>query len=189
MRWWCAVAVGCVVSLPFGWVLSYAALLPFLLGLFFFVLIGLLVGAITHRVGSPGRPYGNVALVVGTTLIVGTGWVTSIVKESRDFPADMAVRVGNSTRDIGDRLIQQFHDEVADQIREFFRVQYPPGGTLGYMRWALTNGELRAGQIPGVRRHYRQHQRKFWWGVRVVLSVAMLGFGVASQTLLLRDGP
>lgn len=185
-RWWMAVALGAIVSMPLAWLLSYAAMLPFFIGLFFFALFGLIIGAVMHRVASPGRPYNRTALVVGTTMIVAAGWIASIVKESRDFPGDMAVETANRTRDIGDRSVEEYRAAVADEIRHFLRKHYPPGGTFGYIRWVVTSGELKKGQIENVSRTLRRSQRKSWWAIRVILSIALFGFGIGSQTLPLR---
>ena len=84
VRWWIAVVVGLIVILPFAWLLSHAALLPFFLGLFFFVLFGLLVGAVMHRVASRGRSYCSMSLVPGTTNVVMVGFCVSIAQEARD---------------------------------------------------------------------------------------------------------
>jgi len=185
-RWWLAVVVGLVVSMPLAWLLSYAAPLPFFLGIFFFALFGLLIGAAMHRIASPGRPYGRAVLVVGTTVVVVVGWTASMLKEGRDFPMDMAVKVGNRTRDIGDRTIGEYRAVVADEVRSFLRERYPPGGTIGYVRWVLTSGELKKGQITHVHRTLEPAQRGFTWAARVVLSIALFAFGVGSQTLPLK---
>ena len=184
-RWWLAVAVGVVVSLPLAWLLSYAALLPFFLGLFFFALFGIVIGAAMHRIAAPGRPYGQAMLVIGTTLVVSVGWVTSIVKESRDFPVDMATKAGNETRSIGDRTIEAYRAAVADDVRRVLRERYPPGGTLGYVRWVLTSGELKKGEITDVDRTLRPQQSRTTWAIRVVLSIALFAYGIGSQTFLL----
>ena len=54
------------------------------------------------------------------------------------------------------------------------------------MRWILTSGELRKGQIEDVSRTLRRSQCGYWWAIRVILSAALLGFGIGSQTFLLR---
>ncbi|UCC29754.1 MAG: hypothetical protein JSU86_16305 [Phycisphaerales bacterium] len=185
-RWWLAVVVGLIVSMPLAWLLSYAALLPFYFGVFFFALFGLLIGSAMHRIASPGRPYGRVVLVAGTTVVVLVGWTASIVKEGRDFPMDMAVKAGNRTRDIGDRTISEYRALVAEEVRRFLRERYPPGGTIGYVRWVLTSGELKKGQIASVHRTLEPVQRGFTWAARVVLSIALFAFGIGSQTLPLR---
>ena len=173
------------MSLPLGWLLCYAALLPFFLGLFFFPLFGLVIGAIVHRVASPGRPYGRGVVFAGTTLIVLFGWTVSIVTEGHHVPDSLARRAILKTRDLGGRGPAEFRAHVAAQIREHCRKRYPPGGTIGYVRWVLSSGEIAKGEIVGVGRTMREAQRKLWWTVRVVLSIGLFAFGVASQTMLL----
>ena len=53
MRWWLAVLAGVAVTLPVAWLLSFAGTLPFFLGVFFFALFGLLIGAVIYRVAAP----------------------------------------------------------------------------------------------------------------------------------------
>ena len=185
-RWWFAVAVGLVVSLPLIWLLSYAATLPFLLGLFFFMLFGLLLGAVTHRVAAPARPYNWRALLAGTAVLVVFVWWMSLIKESHDFPHDMAKDALRMTRDLGTRTSGEFKDEVADQVRTFLVRRYPPGGTLGYTQWMATSGRINRGELPAVSRTLRRGQARVWYAIRVVLSLALLGFGIGSQTLPLR---
>ena len=186
-RWWAALAAGTAVSLPFGWLLSYAAALPFYIGLFFFALFGLVIGAVTYRIAAPRRPYGRFALLTGTTLIVLVGWGSTLVKESRDFPEDVAARAVRQTRDIGGRSAAEFREDVAADVRRFLAERYPPGGTFGYVRWVLTNGQLKKGDLPTVNRSMEAPQSRWGWAVRVVLSIALLAFGVSSQTLLLGE--
>ena len=184
-RWWCATALGTVVSLPFAWLLSYAAALPFYLGLFFFMLFGLLIGAVTYRLAAPGRPYGRFAVLAGTTLIVGVCWTTSLVKESRDFPADLAADAEGRTRYIGQRSAAEYRTAVADEVRGFLSERYPPGGVVGYVRWILLSGEMKKGDIPSFDQALRRTPAGFGWAIRVVLSIGLLGFAVWSQTFAL----
>ncbi len=101
--WWLTVAVGVIVSMPFAWLLSYAAALPFYLGLFFFVLFGLVIGATMHRVASRRRPYGRAAILAGTTIVAGAGWIASIAVEGLGFPNDMGDDAIKRTLSIGNR--------------------------------------------------------------------------------------
>lgn len=188
-RWWPAVVVGVLLSLPAGWLLSYAALLPFLLGLFFFVLIGLMIGAATFRVASKGRRPGNVALWIGTTLIVAAGWVVSIVKEGRDFPRDVARQASGGTRDLGGLSVEEFREKVADEVRGFLASRFAPGGTLGYIRWGLQSGEIRPTDVASLPRTIIREQRGDWLAVRLALSVGFFAFGVGSQTFSIRRIP
>jgi len=185
-RWWLAVLVGLVVSVPLVYLLSLAALLPFYLGLFFFILFGLLIGAAVYRVASPARPYHGGSVLLGTTLLVVVCWTGSIVLEAERFPQQMAGEAIESARHLDGRTAQQFRDEVADSVRNFLSERYPPGGVLGYMRWSLTSSVLNKADIEGLRKTIKSSQSKHGWAIRVVLSIALLGFGIGSQTFSLR---
>jgi len=185
-RWWWSVLFGVVFSLPFAWLLSYAAALPFFIGMFFFALFGLVIGAAIFRIANVSAPYSSRSLVIGTTFIVLVAWSITIIKESRDFPVEIAINIGNQTRDIGTQSLGEFHIVVADQVRQFLRDQYSPGGTIGYIHWVLTDGHLQVGDFETLRRTISAPQSKFWWAVRAALSVGLLAFGIGSQTLLLK---
>lgn len=184
--WWLSVGVGAVILVPLSWLLSNAALLPFLLGVFFYVLFGLVVGAIMHRVAASGRPYPRGAVLVGTTIVVLVGSSASIVFESRDVPRKMANQAAETTFYIGDQTAEAFRSSVQADMLRVLREDYEPGGVIGYVRWVLTSGEFAADQITGISRTQRATQSGILWGVRVVASIALLGLGIGSQTFLLR---
>jgi hypothetical protein len=73
-RFWLGILVALVVSIPFCWLLSFAALLPFYIGLFFFALFGLVFGAVVCRVAARRGPYGSGTVLAGTTLLVFAVW-------------------------------------------------------------------------------------------------------------------
>lgn len=184
-RWWWATLAGTIASLPLAWLLSYAAMLPFYIGLFFFMLFGLVIGAVTFRIAAPGRPYRRFTVLAGTTFIVGVCWTLSIVQESRDFPADLAKEAVRRSRDIGRRSADDYRAAVAEEVRAFLRERHPPGGVLGYVRWILFEGEVKKGSIPSFDQVLRRSPARWGWAIRVVLSIALLGFAVGSQTLAL----
>lgn len=184
-RWWWATLVGTVVSLPFAWLLSYAAMLPFYIGLFFFMLFGLVIGAVTYRIAAPGRPYGRFAILAGTTLIIGVCWAASLVKESWDFPADIATDAIQRTRNIGGRSADDYRAAVAQEVCTFLSERHPPGGVLGYVRWVLLEGEIKKGDLRSFDQPLRRPQARWGFAIRVILSIALLSFAVSSQTLSL----
>ncbi len=185
-RWWVGVVVGTLVSLPLAWLLSFAASLPFFIGIFFFALFGLMVGAVVYRTARGGRPHGRASVAIGTVFIVLVGWCTSIVIESRGLSTDLAEDVVRRTKNLGDRSEAEYHEYIAGQIQTYVNTNYAPGGTLGYVRWVLLSGEIPKGELRDVPRTLRQPQRKLWWLARAVLSIGLFTFGVASQTFLLR---
>ena len=185
-RWWLAVLVGLVVSVPLIYLLSLAALLPFYLGLFFFILFGLLIGAAVFRVASPAKPYREGSVLLGTTLLVVVCWAGSMFLEADRFPQQMAGEAIESARHLDGRTAQQFRDDVADGVRSFLIERHPPGGVLGYMRWSLTSSVLDKDDIEGLRKTVKSSQSRHGWAIRVVLSIVLLGFGIGSQTFSLR---
>jgi len=185
-RWGIAVLVGLIVAMPLAWLLSFAGMLPGFLGLFFFALFGVVIGATVHRVAAPGRPYNKWVVLAGTTVVVLVTWLVAIGIESRDFPRGVAIRAGNQTRNIGDQTIEEFRAAVAADVGRFLRERHPPGGVIGYTRWMLLSGELQAEQIAGLGRPIRLSQRRYTFAIRVVLSIALLAYGVSSQTFLLK---
>lgn len=187
-RFWGGVCVAAALSLPFGWILSYAAALPFFVGAFFFALLGLVIGATAFRIAKSAAPYRRAVVVAGTTIIVLTGFLTTLTKEGRDFPGDAARIVADRTQDLGDRSLAEFQAVVAAEVSVYLSTRYAPGGTLGYVRWVLDNGEIRKGELSVAQQTIRAPQKGWVWIVRVALSAGLLAFGVGSQTLLLAAG-
>ncbi len=185
-RFWLGIFVGGVAGLPLVWLLAYAATLPFFIGLFFFALFGLVIGAVVHRVASAGRPYARRTVWAGTIVLVAAGWLVSIFVEGRALPMDFARNAPDWTLNLHGRTRDQFVQDVADRVRLYMLENYPPAGTLGYVRWIVTSGEFPQGSIADVKRTWRVPQRKGWWMVRVLLSIGLFSFGISTQTFLLR---
>ncbi|MCO6438224.1 MAG: hypothetical protein J5J06_14110 [Phycisphaerae bacterium] len=186
-RWVAAVVIGAVVGTPLAWLLSHAAFLPFFLGLFFFALFGLVVGALMHRIAAAGRPYAAMPIVLGTTVVVLWMWGFSIYKESRDFPVQRAEETMEDRRlDLGDHTPASYRAMVRENVQSYLRQAYAPGGFLGYVRFVVRDGVLPKGTVEGIPRTQRAAHRGGVWLLRAGLSIGLLAFGVASQTNLLR---
>ncbi|RME36651.1 MAG: hypothetical protein D6788_11155 [Planctomycetota bacterium] len=173
--------MGGLVSVPLAWLLSYGAALPFFLGLFFFALFGLVIGASVFRVASRGGRYSRGRIELGTALLVLWGMWLSIVFESRGFPEDKAREAAQSTLDIGHRTRAEYEAFVAEQVRDYLRKHYPPGGTVGYVRWVVASGEIPRGDLKEVRRTLQIGHHGWTWVIRVLLSTGLLAFGIGSQ--------
>ncbi len=186
VRWWSAVVVGGGVSVGLGWFLSYAAALPFYLGVFFFLVVGLVIGAVVFRVASPGRPYRRTTILCGTSIIVLIGWGATIAIEARNFPNVVARKAQKRTLSIGHRTAEAYRHAVSDGVRDHLRQSYPPGGLVGYVRWVLANKELTKGDVAELRRPMSFPVTGKAWVIRVLLCLGLLGFGIASQTWPLR---
>lgn len=185
-RWPVGVLGGALAGLPIGWLLSYGGLLPFYLGLFFFLLFGLLLGAVVYRLGAPARPLGRAWLAGGTAVVVLVTWGVSMLIEAHTFPSQVAKVALEKTRKLPagatpDSFLRDSQDDVARHLRD----KYAPGGVIGYMRWQLTDSQIKppVGRLPKT---FRSTQPRLWWGIRVLLSITLLSVGIYSQIAALR---
>ncbi|UCG16321.1 MAG: hypothetical protein JSV19_13605 [Phycisphaerales bacterium] len=181
-RWWMAVAAGMIVAVPLGWLLSFAAALFVYLGLFFFMLFGLLIGAAMFRIGRTARPIAKRRIRIGTAMVVLVGWGVSMAIECHDFPSDVAERTVGKFRVCPDGMTpDDIKRQSAHWVREHLREHYPPGGAIGYVRWKLSSNRLDV-QLQGVPSPVGLHFRdnKAWWLVRVILSILLFAFAVHS---------
>jgi len=186
-RWWLGVCIGLAVSLPLSWLLSYAGALMFYIGLFFFALFGLMIGAATFRVASVAGPYHRKHVIAGTIILVLVPWSLSMLKEGRDFADDVAARtVHERSLDLKGNTVAAHRGIVSSDVRAYLRKQYPPGGVRGYIHWVVVDGKISKTDISSLAKNWQHGQSGYVWVVRVVLSLALLTFGVATQTLPLR---
>ncbi len=177
---------GCIVGVPLGWLLTYLAFLPVFLGLFFFMLLGLIPGALMYRLGSPAAPVrrGMLWLLgLGVSLLIG---ITGLVAEYRDLENNVAQTIeGKYRRGLPADQRQQIRSTVRAYLVDFLKKDYPPGGFPGYLHWAAVNGTLECSvdlDRP-VSFTYRLTQRKGIWLTRVILSFILLAGAVLSQVL------
>ncbi len=181
-RWLLAVLTACGVSLPIGWLLCYGALLPFFLGLFFFLLFGLLLGAVLYRVGESCRPLGKWTIRAGTLVVVLFAWAISMLTEGHDFPAQVADYAYEQPRRLPEGVTPEDYRRTSEeQVVQFLREEYPPGGVIGYMRWAVTSSRVEP-PVGQLRKPFRSDQFRWWFVIRVGLSILLLTYGVYSQT-------
>lgn len=179
-----AVALGCILAAAAGVLFSYVAFLMAYLGLFFYALFGLLIGAMTWRIAAPGAPYSRGAVTAATTLIVGTSLVVSWAFEIYGLPHDVARQAVEKLRELPEgQTKQQYMAGVEARVRDVLAERYPPGGATGYVRWIMDTGRFDKGTFNGVDTVLSRTQRRYVWLVRVGLSVLLLSFGVAAMTL------
>jgi len=186
-----SLAGGAVIGVPAGWLLAYLVAIP-ALGLFFFMLIGLLIGAVMYRLGRAATPVprGRLwALGLAVSLLV---WVTVLAAEYRWLPHDAAkVVVRNSLLpDANAARVAEFEAEVRSKVHEQLRAAYPPGGFLGYLRMSATSRTLKldrpGGQDPYV---FRMPGKAVIWHLRVIFTLVLLAFSILSQVLGLARVP
>jgi hypothetical protein len=168
--------------------LAYLAALPFLLGLFFFLLLGLIIGATMYRVGSKApTPATSTLWLLGSAAAVFL-MAISLYTEYRAFPRSVEKRVRAS---ISESLPANQRADLRQGVRQFVAAEldakYPPGGFLGYLRWAATNGKITCPRILRASTvEFRLSHRRTLWATRVGLSLLMAEWTIMSQVLGLR---
>ena len=178
------VVVGVALAVPLGYLLTYAAFLMAMLGLFFFILFGLLMGAAMYRVWVPLRPMAPRTIKGGVALVVLAGWGGGLVWEGITFPSDVAkeairqvevIKLPGKTR-------EDIRAAAARAANDFLVDRYPPGGVIGYWRWAATEKTI---GIPIMEvtnpKPIRYHSNGWMFIVRVLLCGVGLALAVHSQ--------
>jgi hypothetical protein len=185
-RFWTAAAVSTGLGFLAGWFLMPPlAPLLYVMGLFFFLLIGLLLGAAAYRFAQPAAPIPKNRLWGLIVVVSLTLWSATMVKEYLHLPlaAEDAVRKSFKMIPNADER-QRLETGLRQFIVEHFKTQYAPGSLIGYARWSLFSGELEVPRIlDGRTVHLKMSQRKFWWGFRVIFSLLFTAGAFASQVL------
>jgi len=182
-RWWAAVGAGAIASLPLGWLLSYGAALMALLGLFFFALFGLVIGAVMCRVAAPARPILMSHIKAGVGVVVLICWSLSMAKEVHDFPIDKANYALASVSPLPEGTSPEgFKEDVKRFVRDTLTKECGSSETIGYARWTLTSSRMEY-PVATMKKPIvlKSVQYKGWWAARVVLSVVLLSFGIYVQ--------
>ena len=190
---------GGLVAVPAGCLMAYLALLPFFLGLFFFLLVGLLTGAVMFRLGKRSAPAPRAILWLMGADVVILLWGTGLVVEYIGLPGDATRQIRESP--LPERLTAEQRDELYDQTRRHVLSELSgrdcagqPVDYLrafpGYLKWAATDGTMNCPRVF----HDSAHevilpQRKAGWLIRVILSLGLLAFAVLSQLLPLAKPP
>jgi hypothetical protein len=184
-----ALIAGAVVAVPIGWLLAYLAALPFMLGIFFFLVLGLITGATMFRFGSKAAlPATWVLWFIGSTVAIILS-LTSLWAEYQALPGGVKNVVRKTyyasftQQDLADLQAQ-----VRSHVDSYLADQYPPGGLVGYVKWAARNGTMTVPrfQKPGDVQ-YRLLHKQGKWLFRVVLCALLVEWTIMSQMLALRN--
>ncbi|UCG33379.1 MAG: hypothetical protein JSU68_01865 [Phycisphaerales bacterium] len=182
-----AVGAGLLVGVPVSVLLSFAGLLPFYLGPFFFLLFGLAVGAGVFRVARPMRPVWRVSACAAAAAVIFPIFLASLLLENAQLGPHAGKMVAKQVRELPAGMSpRQFRRTVGDRLREQIAAENPGSGLLAYMCWAATSGrcelELPAGAHPASA-VYTMSQSPVGWTLRVIVSLILLAGGVLSQVL------
>ena len=113
----------------------------------------------------------------------------SLWAEYRALPGDAANAVRKSYYEsFSPRRLAELQSYVRGRVEAYLAAEYPPGGFVGYLRWAAASGTLtlpRFQKTGSVTHRARHSQGK--WLIRVALSALLVEWAIMSQVLALRD--
>lgn len=176
-----SAAIATLIGVPFIILLMYCAWLPLMMGMYFFILGGMLVGAIWFRLASRVRPVPAgavrlrmvIMLVLLTSLYLVSEYYVKVGHLTRDM-TELTIKYAGVNNTLQDRQAREL--EVADHVRQSLR-RYGPG-PLGYWIWAATNGQVPPMEQYTGTRTITLPQNKAYYVLRVVFSVVLLGYGL-----------
>ncbi len=182
---WKSTIAGLLVAILLSWtLLSVALSLPFFLGLFFFMLFGLIIGAVMFRFANPHRPVAKSGIVLSTAVVSLICWAVALYGECVEFPEDFADRAIKSSKIwIPDNAYHEVREQLNVFIVDYLKTKYPPGGVLGYLKMTAVGDpiEIDIPNQPKVVTLPPRATAASWW-IRVVLSLVLLYVAVYAVT-------
>lgn len=186
-----AQLVGIAIALALTWLLARVIWLPFYFGIFFYLIAGLLVGAISFRVARSVRPLRTPRLVQGVVLMTLVAMGASVTWEYRNIAATVAdpprfARARQSLQASG-RSVGPVQEEATQAFRTYLRNDYSPGGVLGYAQWAIDKGQVRLVVLDGFADEASIPHRGIAWLLRTTIAGVLFAAGLWSQYESLRS--
>lgn len=175
-----SAAIATLIGVPFIILLMYCAWLPLLMGMYFFILGGLLVGAIWFRLAARVRPVPvravRLRMFVMLAVLVAIYMLSEYVVKRGHLARDMA-KLTVRMRPVDSLAeLQARQREAADHVRRSLR-RYGPG-PVGYWIWAATDGRLPPMEQYTGKQSIDLRQRQAFYVLRVVASVVLLWYGL-----------
>ncbi len=180
-RWLLALVLAGLMLGMLDWLLARLIWLPYYFGLFFFLIAGLLVGAVSFRVARAARPIPRAQIITGVVVIALASSLVTVVWEYRFMAATAGGErkfpdARNAATDAGRRSTEV----EARATREFvnaLRSEYPPGGWTGYVRWAIAGGRMEL-TVDGCRDTVSIEHHGLAWPIRSLAGMLLLGIGL-----------
>jgi len=179
--WWLAIVFAFMMLVVLGWLLARLVWLPLYFGLFFFLVAGLLVGAVSFRIARPARPISRRRLILGIALLAVVSSLVTVVWEYRNVAATVGgKRKFPDARNVAvaaGRPVRQIELAATRKFTEALRKDYPPGGPVGYVRWATLSGEMDL-TVMGCKDVISIAHRGWAWPIRSLAGVLLLAAGL-----------
>ncbi len=167
-----------------AWAFSHLGNLFYFLGLFFFVLFGLILGATVFRLLSAFRPIRRPTLICIGWLFILVTWGGGLVLEASYLPEDVYdATIKTFKRGLPPGLKPaDFKRDVLEQTTAYLRENYGSNLTISYVLWELAGGSMDL-TVRGRERSlaYERPQRRKGFALRVLASLALVAYGMFSQ--------
>lgn len=189
---WCLHLLAALTIMNFnGWGFSYLGNLIFYLGLYFFPLFGLIMGAAIFRFLEPLRPMSRPVIVGVGMVFVLVSWCGALDLEATYVPKNTyAYYIGKFKRLPDGMTGKEVESKIQDAARKFLTENYDSDGAVAYLAWAMSDGTM---EIPVIDRDktttYSRPQRRVGLWIRLGASLVLLVFGVFSQLVGLQRSP
>ncbi len=179
--WHEALGVSLLLLAPLDWLLARLLWLPMYFGLFFFLVAGLIVGGVAFRIARSARPFTRARIVLGVLPVALVSMCFTVFLEYRHiaamtgappaFGAAWAAKSKNSD-DVGD-----IRSEAARAFRGYLADKFPPGGMVGYARWAADSGKMEISAFQYSEKVTIAHQG-LAWPIRTLAAFVLLALGL-----------
>ena len=180
-RWWMAVVLAILLLIPLAWLLARLIWLPFYFGLFFFLVAGLLVGAASFRVARSARPLVKSRLVTGVCLATVFTTGVAVFWEYHGFSASVAADrrfpVAKNAAISAGETVGAVKTEATAEFRRVLWAEWPPGGAIGYVRWAASSGTMSL-TVRGSTEVITNPHRGYTWPLRTTAAAILLALGL-----------
>ncbi len=167
-----------------AWAFSHLGNLFYFLGLFFFILFGLIHGAAVFRFLSAFRPIRRPTLICIGWFFIFVTWGGGLVLEASYLPEDVYDdSIKTFKRGLPPGLqAADFKSDVRAQTTDYLRENYGSNLMISYVRWELAGGAMDL-TVRGRERSlaYERPQRRIGFALRVLISLVLVIYGMFSQ--------
>ncbi len=188
--WFFALFVVFCLLIPTSALLARLVWLPYYFGLLFFLVAGLLTGALSYRIARAARPISLTPLLVGLAFVAVVSIAITVTWEYRHVAATVgdlpkfpdarnkAVRAGRSAGEVRQSADLAFQAALDRN--------YSPGGVLGYVRWAIGGGEMQL-EVEGCTDTVGISHTGVEWLIRTFFGFLLLTAGLWASFESLRS--
>ena len=156
-------------------------MLPFLLGLFFYLIAGMIAGALAFRRARHARPvrgrtilFGCVFVALWATVCINFYEHEYIIQTIGAEPRFAEAR--NEAMSEG-RPSQEVTSQAGDAFRARLRRDFSPGGMIGYDRWMMAGGKMNL-SVGSFTEPVSVQHGGLLWPIRTAIGAMLIAIGL-----------